>query len=165
MASNLDEALRGVERVLLDTSTLLAFHSHHEAAHDAAKHLLGRVETTQDPLQGYYSVVSATELLVRPLRSGPLETAYMHAFLRSFPNLHLLPVDLDVASHAATLRAIKNLKTPDALIIASGLLAGCQAIVTNHNEWKKKLEPLFREFRWIYLSEHQSPAPPPGEHD
>ena len=86
----------------------------------------------------------------------------MHAFLRSFPNLHLLPVDLDVASHAVTLRAIKNLKTPDALIIASGLLAGCQAIVTNDNEWKKKLEPLLREFRWVYLGDHQSSAATPS---
>lgn len=37
--SSLDDALRGVERVLLDTSTLLAFHSHHEAAHSLATHL------------------------------------------------------------------------------------------------------------------------------
>jgi predicted nucleic acid-binding protein len=78
----------------------------------------------------------------------------MHVFLRSFPNLSALPVDLDVASHAASLLAIKNLKTPDALIVASGILAGCQAIVTNDPEWKKKLEPLFREFRWVYLGEH-----------
>ena len=75
--SSLDDALRGVERVLLDTPTLLAFHGQHEAAQDVAKHLLGRIEDAGDPLQGYYSVVSATELLVRPLRSGPLETAYM----------------------------------------------------------------------------------------
>ena len=157
MLSSFDDALHGADRVLLDTSTLLAFHGQHEVAHGVAKHLLGRIEDAGDPLQGYYSVVSATELLVRPLRAGPLETAYMHAFLRSFPNLHLLPVDLDVASHAATLRAIKNLKTPDALIIASGLLAGCQVIVTNDSEWKKKLEPLFREFRWVYLGGHHAP--------
>jgi predicted nucleic acid-binding protein len=151
---SLDETLRGTERVLLDTSTLLAFHGHHEVVHPLAKHTLGRIENDVDPLRGYYSVVSATELLVRPLRAGATETAYMHAFLRSFPNLSVLPVDLDVASHAASLRAIKNLKTPDALIVASGILAGCQAIVTNDADWKKKLEPLFREFRWIYLGEH-----------
>lgn len=151
----LDDALQGIERVMLDTSALLAFHSQHEATHDLARDLLKRIEAAEDPLHGYYSVVSATELLVRPLRSGPLETAYMHAFLRSFPNLHLLPVDLDVAGHAATLRAIKNLKTPDALIVASGILAGCQAIVTNDRDWKKRLEPLFREFRWVYLGDLQ----------
>lgn len=149
----LDDALQGVERVLLDTSTLLAFHSNHEAAHNVATRLLRRIEDNRDPIHGYYSAVSATELLVRPLRSGPTETAYMHAFLRSFPNLRVLPVDLDVASHAATLRAVKNLKTPDALIIASGILAGCEAIVTNDHDWTKRLAPLFREFRWVYLGD------------
>ncbi len=149
--SLLDDELRGVERVLLDTSTMLAFHSRHEVAHPLAKALFGRIENSEDSLQGYYSVVSATELLIRPLRAAPADAGYMHAFLRSFPNLHILPVDLDVASTAATLRAIKNVKTPDALIIASGLLAGCQAIVTNDETWKSRLAPLFREFRWIYL--------------
>jgi predicted nucleic acid-binding protein len=81
----------------------------------------------------------------------------MHAFLCSFPNLSLLPVDLDVASQAATLRAIKNLKPPDALIVAGGILAGCQAIITNDGAWKTKMEPLFREFRWVYLGGHQRP--------
>lgn len=62
-----------------------------------------------------------------------------------------------MATRAATLRAIKNLKTPDALIIASGLLVGGEASVTNDAAWKKKLEPLFREFRWIYLADHLRP--------
>lgn len=149
--ASLEDELRGVETVLVDTSTMLAFHSRHEVVHPLAKSLFGRIEDSTDPLQGYYSVVSATGLLVRPLQSAPADVGYMHAFLRTFPNLHLLPVDLEVASSAATLRAIKNLKTPDALIVASGLLAGCQAIVTNDETWKVRLSPLFREFRWIYL--------------
>lgn len=151
--ASLDDELRGVERILLDTSTMLAFHSRHEAVHALAKALLGRIEDRSDSLQGYYSVVSATELLIRPLRTAPADVGYMHAFLRNFPHLHILPVDLDVAGTAATLRAIKNIKAPDALIIASGLLAGCQAIVTNDESWKTKLAPLFREFRWIYLAD------------
>ena len=152
-----DAALLNAESVLLDTSTLLAFHSSKESAHELAKHLFRRIERDSDPLVGYYSVVSAAELLVRPIRVGPSEFAFMHTFLRNFPHLRVLPVDLDVAAEAATLRAIKNLKTPDAIIIASGLLSGCQAIVTNDEQWKRKLEPLFREFRWIQLSDYLDP--------
>ncbi len=55
---------------------------------------------------------------------------------------------------AATLRAIKNIRVPDALVIASGLLAGCEAVVTNDDEWKRKLQPLFTEFRWLSLSDY-----------
>jgi predicted nucleic acid-binding protein len=129
-----------------------------EATHDLAKHLFNRIQYDDDALNGYYSAVSATELLIRPLRAGPTEATYMHAFLRHFPHLHVLPVDLDVATQAATLRAIKGLRTPDALIVASGLLAGCDVIVTNDEEWKQKMEPLFREFRWVYLSDYLEPS-------
>ena len=36
----------------------------------------------------------------------------------------------------------------------SGLLAGCEAIVTNDERWKRRLEPAFRTFRWVYLADH-----------
>ena len=152
--ASFDAAIQDAELVLLDTSTMLAFHSTREPTHELAKHLFRRIERENDPLIGCYSVVSATELLVRPIRVGPTEFAFMHTFLRSFPHLRVLPVDLEVATEAATLRAIKNLKTPDAIIIASGLLSGCQVIVTNDEAWKRKLVPLFREFRWLYLSDY-----------
>lgn len=63
-------------------------------------------------------------------------------------------MDLDVALQAANLRAIKGLKTADAVIIASGLLAGCEAVVANDRTWTRRLESLFREIRWIYRADH-----------
>ena len=75
----------------------------------------------------------------------------MHSFLTAFPNLHLLPMDLNVAQQAASIRVMTNLKTPDAIIVASGLLAGCEAIVTSDEAWGKRLAPLFPSFRWVYL--------------
>jgi predicted nucleic acid-binding protein len=151
----LDAALGSDERILLETSSLIAFHSQAEAAHPLAAHLFRRIEQETDPLRGYYSAISATEILVRPLRIGMPQFTFMHAFLTTFPNLTVLPVDLTVATSAATLRALRNLPLPDALIIASGLLAGCDAIVTNDEAWKLRLEPLFREFRWLYLSDYR----------
>ena len=150
----LDADLGAVERVLLDSSNLLAFHSTHEQAHPLAKHLLGRVEHDDDPLQGYLSIVSAPELLVRPIRTGQREFVFMHTFLTNFPHLSILPVDMMVAVQAATLRANTGIRLPDAFIIASGLLAGCEAIVTNDQGWRTKLAALFSQFRWIYLAEY-----------
>ena len=149
-----DAALQDARRVLLDTSAMLAFHSRKEAGHDLARILFARIQWDDDPLTGYYSVVSASELLVRPMRLGAAESAYAHAFLRHFPNLHVVPVDFDVASRAATLRATKSVRAPDAFVIASGLLAGCDTIVTNDEGWKQKLEPAFPEFRWVYLGDY-----------
>ena len=78
----------------------------------------------------------------------------MHTFLESFPHLSILPIDMTVAVQAATLRATTGIRLPDAFIVASGLLAGCEAIVTNDEEWRKKPAPLFPTFQWIYLTEY-----------
>lgn len=152
--ASFDAAVGEAERILLDTSTLIAFHSPAERAHGLARHLLGRIEDNRDGLRGYYSVVSASELLVRPIRSGQPAFTFMHTFLTDFPNLTALPVDLTVASQAATLRATTNIRLPDALIIASGLLAGCEIIASNDEGWKRRCEPLFPAFHWAYLSDY-----------
>lgn len=146
----LDGAIGNAEHALLDSSTLIAYHSPPERAHLLAKPLLDRIEDDRDRLRGYYSALSASELLVRPTRTSEPAFTYMHTFLLTFPNLTLLPVDLPVAMQAAALRATTNIRLPDALIIASGLLSGCEAIV----RWKGRFEPLFSRFRWIYLSDY-----------
>jgi predicted nucleic acid-binding protein len=149
----LDRALGDAHRILLDTSVLIAYHSTAERVHPLARHLLGRIEEDSDPLTGYFSVVSAAELLVRPYRRGHPELTLMHTFLAAFPNLEVLPMDLMVATQAATIRAITGIRMPDAIVIASGVLSGCEAIVSNDDRWNRKMEPLFREFHWVYLGD------------
>ncbi len=151
---DLDAAFGPAERALLDSSMLIAFHSPAERAHPLAEHLLERIARPQDPLRGYCSVVSAVELLVRPIRTSQERFTFMHTFLTQFPNLAVLPMDMVVAVQAATLRATTNLPLPDAVVIASGLLAGCEAIVTNDSRWKRRGEALFRQFRWLYLEDY-----------
>ncbi|HZS90146.1 MAG TPA: type II toxin-antitoxin system VapC family toxin [Chloroflexota bacterium] len=150
-SSELDRELGDVERILLDTSVLIAFHSPHERVHDLADHIMSRIENQTDRLRGYYSALSASELLVRPIRTSVEHFTHMQAFLVGFPNLTILPVDLVVAGQAATLRAITRLHLADALVIATGLVAGCQAIVTNDERWMRQVAPLFNQFQWIYL--------------
>ncbi len=152
-AQALDRALGEVERVLVDTSGLIAYHNPSESVHPLAKHLLGRIKDDGDPLRGYFSVMSASEILIRPHRTGVSEFTFMYTFLTSFPNLTALLMDMTVATQAATIRSITGLRLPDAIVVASGLLAGCQAIITNDEKWKRKLEPLFRGFTWVYLGD------------
>jgi predicted nucleic acid-binding protein len=99
-------------------------------------------------------MISASELLVRPIRSGRERADFMHTFLTTFPGLTLLPVDLVVAVQAATLRSTVNVRLPDALIVASGLLAGCEVIVSNDERWKRRFAPLYPQFRWFYLGDY-----------
>ena len=120
--------------------------------HHLARHLFRRIADDGDPLTGYLSVVSAAELLVRPIRAGAADLTFMHAFLRSYPNLHVLPIDLDVALQAANVRALPKLPLPDSFLVASATLAGCEAIVTNDEAWYKRLRNAFPAFKWVYLS-------------
>ena len=150
--ASLDQALGDAQRVFLDTSACIAYHSIAEAVHPLARHLFQRIADPADRLSGYLSVVSAAELLIRPIRSGGADLTYMHAFLRGFPNLQVLPVDLDVALQAANIRALTRLSMPDAILTASALLSGCEAIISNDRDWHQRLQPYFAQFRWLYLA-------------
>lgn len=152
-AHRVDSVLAGVTRVYLDTSVCIAFHSQGEAVHPAARHLIQRIADDEDPLSGYLSVVTAAELLVRPLRGVNAELEVMHRFLRRVPNLRIIDADFETALQAANIRALTRLALPDAFIIASAMLTGCEAIVTNDERWARRLAPLYSQFRWVYLGD------------
>ena len=61
--------------------------------------------------------------------------------LTSFPNLKMRPVDEEVAEAAAEVRARSGLRTPDALQVATCLVEGASAFITN-DEWLRKVEGL-----------------------
>lgn len=78
------------------------------------------------------SVITLTEVLSHPMRRGDqiVETAYRNLLTQS-RELKLVPIISIVAEKAAELRARYNLRTPDALQVASALQAGCDALLTN----------------------------------
>ena len=83
-------------------------------------------------LTAFSSVITLTEVLIQPLRLGKndLVKAY-EAILTNSVYFTLAPVSLTVAKQAAYLRAKYNLRTPDALQIASALETTCDAFLTN----------------------------------
>ena len=147
----LDAALGSARRAFFDSSTCIANFSTTEIAHPLARHLFDRVADDADPLIGYISIVSAAEILVRPIQAADHRLDLVHNFLRGFPNLHLLNADFEVALQAANVRAAARMAMADALLIGTAILAGCEVIVTNDERWARRLTPLFPQFRWIYL--------------
>jgi predicted nucleic acid-binding protein len=151
---DLERVLGDAERVLLDSSALISYHSPQERTHSLARHVLERIRSVDDPLRGYISAVSVSELLIRPLRTGDAEYTYMHGFLTNFPNLTQLSMDTVVAVEAATLRAVMRLALPDAVVIATGILSNCEVIISNDLQWKQRGAGLFPRFRWVYLGDY-----------
>jgi predicted nucleic acid-binding protein len=48
-----------------------------------------------------------------------------------------LPVDRGIADTAASLRASHGLKLPDAIHIATGMVAGCAHYITGDAQWAR----------------------------
>ncbi|MHB9144269.1 MAG: type II toxin-antitoxin system VapC family toxin [Symbiobacteriia bacterium] len=135
--ARLKDRLAGAKRIGIDTNCLkyLREGAPNPRAQEEAEFLFRSVETGL--LTGVVSTVSLHEVLVGPLRRGrpDLANAY-RALLRNFPNLSLVSVSDQVADFGAELRARdlsqgRNLKTPDALCLATAIMAGCNAFVTN----------------------------------
>lgn len=55
-------------------------------------------------------------------------------------NFQTLPIDIETATSAADLGARYNLRTPDALQVATALAAGCDAFLTNDSAFQRVSE-------------------------
>ena len=84
------------------------------------------------------SEISLLEILVQPLRLGLNNVVNDYKnLLDNFPHLTWCSVTREVALQAATLRAKYKLRTPDALIIATGITQGATLMITNDTQWKQ----------------------------
>lgn len=152
--SSLERALPEGSRILLDSTTLVAYLNREEAVSGLSARIVDEF-VASGRNQAVISMTSIVEVLVRPLRAGPPEE-YHHFldFVERFPNLRSLPVDLAVAQEAASVRAVYNLSAPDALIVATGIVAQVGHIVTNDERWVRKLQPLARRVSVVYLNRY-----------
>lgn len=77
------------------------------------------------------SVLARMEVMVVPKRHREEELCRLYRdFFESFPNLSVEPVGPEVAEIAADLRAVLQIRTPDALHLATAIHAGAEAFVS-----------------------------------
>lgn len=97
----------------------------------------------QGRVHGVTSAVTLLEILVKPLRQGAQNAARDYQrLLTTYPHLALVPVDQGVAAKAAALRARHNLPAPDAIQVATALLAGASLFLTNDRSLRRVQGPL-----------------------
>lgn len=151
--ASLEAAIPEGDFLLLDASALIAYLDGGEPVTPVATHLVDHfVRTGRN--RGLVSAVTVMELLVRPLRQTPPAHHVVIDFLRHFPNLIAVDVTFDIAVGAASLRAEHNLLTPDALTVATGVLAGARELVTNDERWDRVLSALPNSVAVCYLTAH-----------
>jgi len=149
----LEQAVRKSSTCLLDSSFVLTYLDGNERASDAASKIVDDW-FAHDRNRALVSVITAMEASVRPMRSNDSAALQLVMdFLRTFPNLQLLGVDEHCAFEAARVRTATKIATPDALILATGLLNGADLVLTNDKGLKSKIQALSGSPPVVYLED------------
>ena len=116
------------KRIGLDTNVLIYYIEEHPV-------FLGKIEPIIDKIitgraTGITSYVTLLELLVKPMREGRFDLIEQYKQIIS-TQLEMVPLGDDVAIKAAELRAKYNIKTPDAIQLASVISRNGDVFITN----------------------------------
>jgi predicted nucleic acid-binding protein len=135
----IEDALQGVQRLYIEAAPLIYYVEENpdyvarmDAIVDAIEHL---------SIEAVSSVITLTEVLAQPIKLGnaKLDQEYRDILLNS-EGYSLLAITAQIAESAADLRARYNLRTPDALHVATALDAECDAFLTNDKGIKRVSE-------------------------
>jgi predicted nucleic acid-binding protein len=87
------------------------------------------------------STITVAEVVAGPLKAGNeiLAAQYCEA-LRGSKNWEIIPVTEEIAILAARIRAIRNLRLPDAIQVATAVATGSLALVTHDIDFSKVQE-------------------------
>lgn len=114
----------------LDTAPFIYFIEQNEAYLELVRAFFQAM--SQGEFQVVTSTLTLTEVLVHPLRSGNVELAEQYRdIVLDQENLITVPVSVEIAEVAAQLRATQNLRTPDAIQIATAMQGGATFFLTN----------------------------------
>lgn len=117
-------------RILLDSVSIVYYLERNPRYFAAAAEWMERVNDGR--LTAAASVLLLAEVLVPAYRArNPAAARQARAALERVPNLELVEVTAGVSDVAARLRAEHNLRTPDALHVATALREGAGWLVTN----------------------------------
>lgn len=115
--------------VSFDTNALIYFLNSEEPHASLVRELLEDVRFGKRI--GVLSVITEIELLVRPLRDGTWHDVERVRVLLDAPGLAVVELDREIASLAAEIRARTGLRLPDATVVATAQVTGCDAVIGN----------------------------------
>jgi predicted nucleic acid-binding protein len=126
----LERAIASFNLVGLDSSAFIYLYESHPLYYPVIRQVFARMDTGS--LRAVTSLVTLLEVTVLPIRQKrqDLVDIYSKVILNA-PNLSALPLSVPITQKAAELRATYNLRTPDAIQIATAIVAGAQAFISN----------------------------------
>ncbi len=150
--SKLESAIPAGERILLDTTCLAAYLDASETTHPVARYVIDEF-VASGRNHAVVSMITVMEILIRPLRALPPSHHTVLSFIRHHANLEAVPLDLQMAQEAASLRAEHRFAPPDALIIGTGLACQVGHLITNDGDWGKKLQSIHGRIQVVTIGD------------
>jgi predicted nucleic acid-binding protein len=135
----LSALLKDISRIYLDTAPVVYYVEENERYTECVDLVFSLIDAGD--LNAIASPITLAECLVMPYQKGQkrLAEAFTALLLQS-NSVQFVPLDQWIADKAAQVRARYNLTLPDALQIATALVAGCDAFLTNDITLKRVAE-------------------------
>ena len=125
--------------IFLDTGPLIYFVEHHHRYHPLCEPIFEAIEVGK--VMASTSTLTLLETLVQPYRRKLDDLVLkFYSLLTTYPNLHWIDLTMEIADAAARLRGEYNLKTPDAIQVASALTLDVTGFICNDVAFKKVKE-------------------------
>ncbi|RPI37356.1 MAG: PIN domain-containing protein [Nitrospiraceae bacterium] len=126
-------------KVYLDTSVFIYFVERHPHYYDLCDEIFRDIE--EGRIEAATSTLTLIEILVQPYRLKKEELVLkFYSLFTTYPHLQWIQLTLGISDLAAKLRAEHNLKTPDAIQIASALSDGATGFVCNDKAFRRVKE-------------------------
>jgi predicted nucleic acid-binding protein len=130
---------RRAQTLALDTSAFIYHLEDHSLYGPRVLPVFRRIE--QGRCNAVTSTLTLLEVLVQPYRDDDESRRIaITGLLASFPRIRWVDLDLAVADRAAALRARYNLRVPDAIQVATAILAGADMLLTNDRGLRRIVE-------------------------
>lgn len=131
-------------KVSLDTNIFLNVKNKEKPFYNFSKSILEKIDDEEDDeFKAVISIIAITELSVGYHKNNEIkEKNEFISGLYSNKKYRISDLGLNISDKAAELRVKINLKLPDCLIIATALVEGCDALITNDSKFDKIKTPI-----------------------
>ena len=132
----LEKFLRRHKTVGLDSNILIYFIEAHTDYHMLTRQIFESIEAGRN--LGICSTLSILEILVQPYRkSNEVMVNEFYSLLTTYPHLSWIELSVEIADLGARLRANYQIKTPDAILLATAICSGASGFIGNDLKLKK----------------------------
>lgn len=132
-------SLEGVKRVFFDTAPVIYFVEEHPDFVEVVQVVVDKLIAGE--IEAVISPVTFAECMVQPIQTKDikLQEDFVYFLLAGEP-IFRVDTDTEIGYQAAHLRAKYSLKLPDALQVATAIRSGCEALLTNDDQFRRVSE-------------------------